>query len=500
MTSGAGQLESGDDMSDQARVQRAARWAAALFLFGAVAGLFEAVFFATSGREVAMRGVFALCLFGVAALLWRLPNERWRLSYLVGVVPVAFLWIVLHEWLIGFTDYMYPLSFVLVYVWVGLTLPRWAPWAVSPLLVLAFVGPKLDEPEALQSALLAVPTCLVVGEVISMAVHRLRRYRDESIRRAEVFHRVAQAARQIGSLDSHAVGDEIAAAGRQLGFDVACMLRVLPGGEQVEMTAVSGMAEDQRGRVFALDQGIIGAVARQGAAVVWDRDEIDREGCALLQDSDQQVAYAEPVFVADELAAVLTVGRYRGGAISLDERAAVEILALEASVALVNAEHFASEQRRALDYRDQSMKDSLTGLGNRRLLDSLLEVLAPEDVLVLVDLDHFKWVNDTHGHDRGDEVLVTLAGFLQRELREGDVAIRHGGEEFVVVMPRAGAQAEGVARRLLERWRESGPVTTFSMGLATHRAESAPDETLKRADEALYAAKRGGRNRLSLTH
>jgi two-component system cell cycle response regulator len=162
-----------------------------------------------------------------------------------------------------------------------------------------------------------------------------------------------------------------------------------------------------------------------------------------------------------------------------------------------------------------ALTDTLTGLYNRRYASSHMErVLEQMQAagkplgLLLIDIDHFKSVNDTYGHAVGDEVLRAVANRLSRHLRGFDTVARWGGEEFVVIMPEANLQvATGVAERL-RRKVASGPVTvsgptseltvTVSIGVAVTGQEiSTLDDLMRAADAAMYVAKRGGRNRVA---
>lgn len=161
-----------------------------------------------------------------------------------------------------------------------------------------------------------------------------------------------------------------------------------------------------------------------------------------------------------------------------------------------------------------AVTDALTGLHNRRYLETHLNTLTRQareregDLSVLtLDIDFFKSINDTHGHDVGDEVLKEFARRLKSNIRGLDLACRHGGEEFVLVMPdtdlSVACQVGERIRRLVasEPFRvQNGPemlTVTVSVGVASYQGEGdTPEEILKRSDEALYSAKREGRNRV----
>jgi diguanylate cyclase (GGDEF)-like protein len=162
--------------------------------------------------------------------------------------------------------------------------------------------------------------------------------------------------------------------------------------------------------------------------------------------------------------------------------------------------------------RSASTHDSLTGLCNRRfLLGQIPGLLANRErrseplCVLMLDLDHFKRVNDDHGHAVGDQTLVAVARSLEHDIRLGDLLARYGGEEFVVVCPNADERAGlQVAERMRRAVSSLGPrqlgfdgLQTVSIGLAVTRdkADDAPT-LLKRADEALYEAKQTGRNRV----
>ncbi len=155
-------------------------------------------------------------------------------------------------------------------------------------------------------------------------------------------------------------------------------------------------------------------------------------------------------------------------------------------------------------------RDPLTGAGNRRAFQQKLTSLVAERKrsqtqasMVMLDLDHFKALNDAYGHDVGDRILVRVAELISLRIRASDSFFRIGGEEFVILTEGEGLS---VAARLAEQLRAlvaecelipSGQVT-ISLGVAELKPNESHAEWLKRADEALYAAKRSGRNKTSL--
>jgi diguanylate cyclase (GGDEF)-like protein len=147
-----------------------------------------------------------------------------------------------------------------------------------------------------------------------------------------------------------------------------------------------------------------------------------------------------------------------------------------------------------------SLTDDLTGLGNRRQANALIDSLQPRDALVLLDLDHFKLVNDTFGHPEGDRVLMAIGVFLQAAVRDADSVTRFGGEEFLVVLRGAGDHAVAAAQRLVEAWRTYRSGVTLSAGVALHHAGRSPIDTLRAADVALYDAKGRGRDQVAVEH
>ena len=213
---------------------------------------------------------------------------------------------------------------------------------------------------------------------------------------------------------------------------------------------------------------------------------------------------AVPLVNEGTMAGILATRREPGRLFSRDDRHRLELLAPAVGGALLSADQLDSLGTLA-------MVDGLTALGNRRRLDGDLETTLAEAVandlpvaFAMIDVDHFKLFNDTHGHEAGDAALQTVARIIERTVRASDVVYRYGGEEFSVLLPAATVDEARVAgeriRAAVEGTVIAGGETqpggrlTVSVGIST--LEAGPAEELKtRADEALYQAKALGRNR-----
>lgn len=161
---------------------------------------------------------------------------------------------------------------------------------------------------------------------------------------------------------------------------------------------------------------------------------------------------------------------------------------------------FLLDARRALQLsgrverlNEEASTDRLTRLPNRRTLERALGRLEADNTVIMVDLDHFKGVNDEFGHQTGDEVLLAFGAAMQSVVRDQDFVGRFGGEEFVVILP-SPLGAEPFLKRLRGRWSETRPLPiTFSAGIA-RSVDGDASAALRLADDALYRAKEAGRD------
>ncbi len=247
-----------------------------------------------------------------------------------------------------------------------------------------------------------------------------------------------------------------------------------------------------------------------GDEAAWLLAPDDRDWLVLGR-SLSSVALAEPFdpFSQLRVAPLTSDGTTYGALAFWPAKADDEPHGLEA--AFEHALTAALRTRRELDEsKHLSATDPLTELPNRRALDASfgrLIALArrnqrPLSVL-MIDLDHFKRVNDAHGHDAGDEVLKAFARMLLEGLRESDMPVRYGGEEFLVVLPETGTrEAMEVAEKLrITTQRLAIPTPTgvihptISVGVASLLTHDTPESLVTRADKAMYRAKAEGRNR-----
>jgi diguanylate cyclase (GGDEF)-like protein len=254
---------------------------------------------------------------------------------------------------------------------------------------------------------------------------------------------------------------------------------------------------------------VSGTACTEGTASFWEDARFLADRGGVLRDDDAGVVAGSlavlPMMRGSDAMGAIIVGAQRPGVLRALEIRNGSVLSALAVNALDAAWELADASRR-------SRTDALTGLWNRRHFDEQLErVLAETDrfggscALVVADIDFFKRVNDTHGHDAGDVVLQQVARVLHEGVRTVDVCARLGGEELALILPQTSpAGAAELAERLRQRVEALEVVhagrtlqVTVSMGVATYTAGSTGRGTLfKRTDERLYAAKHQGRNRV----
>ncbi|MBM4378700.1 MAG: diguanylate cyclase [Deltaproteobacteria bacterium] len=309
----------------------------------------------------------------------------------------------------------------------------------------------------------------------------------------EVFHAVLEGVRQLAPVDFLAVTLVSEEDGKRA-HKVVRTSGVTPGGRALV------------GRSFADNTGLVSNVVRYGAALP-GRDVRDMDRQVIFDEESEIRGLAGlkifPLLASDRILGTLVAGSRRRGVLDPDVLRMLEVMALQAGQAVLRAQLFEQMERMATT-------DGLTGLLNHRTFQQRADDILAHSrrygrraSLILTDIDHFKSVNDTHGHPMGDQVLKGVARVVREQARDTDVVARYGGEEFAIVMPETDARgaliiAERIRQAVMAQvfQTDSGPLkVTLSLGIATTPDHAADKQGLvDLADQCLYFAKRHGRN------
>lgn len=215
-----------------------------------------------------------------------------------------------------------------------------------------------------------------------------------------------------------------------------------------------------------------------------------------------------PLTVEGEILGCISLNSDQPNAFDVQDLQFLSVIGYQMAATLKHFQRFSS-------IKNIAIYDTLTGLYNRRYIEEKLGVDAKKSFyggtplsLVMVDIDHFKKVNDTLGHTEGDQALCKISSLLKNSVRKKDTVVRYGGEEFILILPETGLEESFVIAERIRRLVENTPFEvgkaqvnlTVSMGISnfpSHRAKS-KEELIRMADQALYDAKRGGRNKVCI--
>lgn len=483
-------------MSFDRSLVRSAAW---LFVIAGLVTLVSSLL--PNGGVRSVDAMDATGLVGIVAGIgaWLAPWERWHPRASLGLVGLALGLISFGDTYGASSPYTYAVYFVVLFAWVGLCHPRrtslyLAPAAV-PFYLLPFLVHGAGASGGVSSVAVTIPVGVLIGETVAWAMAQMNRARTEAEHHAGVLRALVAGTTTITALDGEQVLEGVVDSAMSLGMESAWLALFDEGSTTWTMTHARGMAAALAGHAYPNSWGLTGLVRSRRAPVLIDDCSRDAAGFPELAGAGAGSITACPVWVHGRLAAVLGAASLRRS-ITPEDAEAVRLLASHAGRTLENAELYSEERTARQQLAEVSVRDELTGVGNRRHAVALLSALEPGDAVVMIDLDHFKTVNDTDGHSAGDEVLQALAEHLGRGVRNADLVARYGGEEFLVVLHGAGDEGVITAERLRATWRDTNPRTTFSAGVAVHHAGQPGPVTLAQADAALYAAKRTGRNRV----
>jgi diguanylate cyclase (GGDEF)-like protein len=290
-----------------------------------------------------------------------------------------------------------------------------------------------------------------------------------------------------------------------LGADACSVMLLDARKERLITKAAFGLPAERIAEItFKLGEGVAGWVVQNGRPALIDDVHLDSR-FITLRDSTSSIASMAcvPVTARDEHIGALTATSGNPEAFNEDD---IELLNFVARTIALDVEN--------VRLRKLSVTDPLTGCYNREFLNQRLPVEISEAIqrhrplsVAMIDVDHFKSVNDRFGHDVGDRVLAEVAERLRSGVRADDLLVRYGGEEFMVVLPNADSE---IAFEIAERMRlklqeeainvgEDNIEVRISAGVAQLRGPEERDiELIRRADTSLYIAKGHGRNRVEV--
>jgi diguanylate cyclase (GGDEF)-like protein len=392
---------------------------------------------------------------------------------------------------------VYVPMYLIPFVYIGLTQRPGRALMMSPLAtgsfaLIAFGAPNWTDATTHEFAIV-LPLAVVIAELL--AQRTLRHEQAETN-----IERLLEAVIELGDVDSEeATADLVAALANSLiGADSTLVM----------------VSEEVRSSRFA-NKGQRGLDVGPGELKIDIETEPSGLGIAIkarqtvfVPNADTSLLVAPKIRSLAEARSMVFLpipgeGGYLGGIVSswrrkhrrLDHYAqrAAELLTEEAGRTFERV-------RQSRKLRMEAETDALTGLYNRRTLSRFLDAMNHGDAVVLIDLDHFKKVNDQLGHAAGDDTLRLFATAMRQVVRDEDCVARYGGEEFVLVLKNAGERgAISMLKRLSVLWTEFAPPTTYSAGVAVYEPGESPAIVLARADAALYSAKTNGRDRVEVS-
>jgi diguanylate cyclase (GGDEF)-like protein/PAS domain S-box-containing protein len=450
--------------------------AAGLWIFSSVLVLLAELIVAPAAGSSRVSSIVVCGIsVGAGVVIWILPWNRWRRSATLWLVPLSFATIGINLRLGDGNGYLYAITFLIVFVWLGLGHPRGTSVRYAPLLALGYLAPLMgtDTRQAalgMASAIFVVPCCILVGEAVAWGV---------AILGQSEFALAESRARYAGSFEEAPVGIGLASsdgvvlrANKAFGQIVGYPPEELQGRNLSEFTHPDDWADNIR-KIRALVAGEIDTYNMEKRYLHAQGHEV----WVSVNASCARDWPGGPPYVIAQIEDIT------------ERRALREQLAYTA------------------------VHDQLTGLPNRRMFMDRLErsLLVAEEAgrhvaLMFLDLDRFKLINDGLGHDAGDRLLQRVAQRLQHAIRGNDLVARFGGDEFTVLcevvdeeeaLEIAGRLQVAMARPLAESDNEQFVSLSIGMSISSSETKEAAS-LLRQADVAMYRAKDGGPSRIAV--
>jgi diguanylate cyclase (GGDEF)-like protein len=367
-----------------------------------------------------------------------------------------------------------------------------AGMAIFFLAPLLFVGGSAYPESQYRAAVLFLVVGAIIGFTTQWLVAEVRYQANEAEHREQALERVATVMR--GMSNSPYARAEVCEAARAIS-NASFALLYEPTGNSgaLRTSAMAGIdiapLEITPGKGSAAGEAF---VSRR--SFLWREDSESSGLDAIMWETVGRPASIlfEPVFSGKEPVGVLVVGWHQKIRAGGTRATLITLLAHEVAAAIKRADLLAQ-------LTDMASTDALTGLPNRRAWETNLDRALLDGgrfVLAMLDLDHFKSFNDSHGHPAGDRLLKETAAAWREELRSGDFLARIGGEEFALLLPNC---TSADALMVVDRLRGRMPYEqTCSAGVVIRELDESADILMTRVDEALYVAKSAGRDRVSL--
>ncbi|HET9017254.1 MAG TPA: EAL domain-containing protein [Thermomicrobiaceae bacterium] len=450
-----------------------ARLGSALFVLSGVVTVLSLVLPSSPGinrSAVAAVGAIATVIGGGA---WCLPWGRWPRAAGLVFVPFAFVLIAAHNFYAAADPYRYGLFFIVAFTWLGLCYGRWSSLPAIPLFAVAYLLPLFlsghADPESVSSVVYTAPVCILVAETVAWVAVQLNRAQAS----------LSASGIRFQSLVQHA-------------------------SDLVTVVGPDGLTQYVSPSITSLTGFRPADVIGRSLFEFIHPDDVARARAVLAECVRAGRGHAAPTLEV----------RYRGaaGEWHVAESVITNLLDDPSVGALViNARDITERKRAEEQLAHQAFHDPLTDLPNRALLGERIDhglVRARHTgtrvALLFLDLDNFKVINDSLGHQVGDQLLVAVATRLRACLGPTDTALRFGGDEFAVLLEDvpgikpAIAMAERVIAALTPPFvvNEHQFFATACIGIAlSTEGQDRPDDLLRNADVAMYRAKAGGAGR-----
>jgi diguanylate cyclase (GGDEF)-like protein len=355
------------------------------------------------------------------------------------------------------------------------------------------IGPPAYPHSQYRAGVIFIAVSAIIGLVTQRLVAQAQAQAADAQHRERMLEQIAEVVRNLSS--SSRARDEVCEAAKTISNASMAILYEPAGASGLLRSTSKAGLEGPPIEIAVDERSGVHEAFRSGRSLFFDESsESDFFSSKIWKLSGEPASVLfEPLLRSGAPVGVLVVGWPQSIRVGGSRATAIALLAHEVATVIERADMLSQ-------LTDMASTDALTGLPNRRAWETSLDRALAEDesvALAMLDFDHFKQFNDTHGHPAGDRLLRETAAAWREELRAGDLVARLGGDEFALLLPDCNAAN---ALEVVERLRLRIPSEqTCSAGIATHGQGMSPEALVAEADNALYEAKTAGRDRTHLT-